>query len=166
MEKTLERALEADLILLVTDARDPTPPPLPSILIEKLRNTPFVIALNKADLAPDPISSFSAVDAQRIPVSALTGLGLEKLETAIIDLVDRVASDPIDSVAISARHAHALSRARESLSCAESKLRARDSLELLASDLRAALDALGEITGRIDNEEVLNRLFATFCIGK
>jgi tRNA modification GTPase len=71
-----------------------------------------------------------------------------------------------DAVAINARHAHALSQAGDCLGQALGKLDAGSPTELLASDLRGALSALGEIAGRIDNERVLDRLFAEFCIGK
>ena len=71
-----------------------------------------------------------------------------------------------EMIAINARHAQALSQARECLAEARQKLAGKDSIELLASDLRAALAAVGEICGRIDNERMLDQLFATFCIGK
>ncbi|MFM9080928.1 MAG: tRNA uridine-5-carboxymethylaminomethyl(34) synthesis GTPase MnmE, partial [Opitutaceae bacterium] len=79
---------------------------------------------------------------------------------------DRMGYDPSDRVAINARHALSLQTAAEALKTAQAKLAASEAAELLASDLRAALDAIGEITGRIDNERMLDRLFATFCIGK
>ena len=74
--------------------------------------------------------------------------------------------DPTEHVAINARHAGALQEAAVNLSAAKAKLAAAEPSELVASDLRAALASLGEITGRIDNERMLDRLFATFCIGK
>jgi tRNA modification GTPase len=69
-------------------------------------------------------------------------------------------------VAISARHAQALQQARECLAGAETKLRTEEPIELVASDLRGVLSSFGEITGRVDNEQMLDTLFATFCIGK
>jgi tRNA modification GTPase len=69
-------------------------------------------------------------------------------------------------VAINARHADALDRAKAALADALAKLAAGGPTELLASDLRESLAALGEIAGRIDNEQMLDRLFASFCIGK
>jgi tRNA modification GTPase len=69
-------------------------------------------------------------------------------------------------VAINARHADALARAKASLQDASAKLADGTPDELLASDLRGALNAYGEISGKIDNERMLDELFATFCIGK
>ena len=72
----------------------------------------------------------------------------------------------IPRIAINVRHAHALSSAASALRSAELNLRERGPVELLASDLRVVLAAFGEISGRIDNEQVLDALFASFCIGK
>jgi tRNA modification GTPase len=71
-----------------------------------------------------------------------------------------------DVVAINARHAQALKQARADLAAAAEKLAAGEAAELLASDLRGALAALGEISGKVDNERMLDALFANFCIGK
>jgi tRNA modification GTPase len=73
-----------------------------------------------------------------------------------------------EHIAINARHADALRRARESLATAAAGLGAvlPVPIELVASDVRGALDALGEVAGRVDNERMLDALFSTFCIGK
>ena len=63
-------------------------------------------------------------------------------------------------------HAHALNQAKGDLASAQLKLAENAASELLASDLRGALAALGEISGRVDNERMLDALFANFCIGK
>ena len=67
---------------------------------------------------------------------------------------------------VGARHAEALSRAKQSLKCARDKIIESAPAELTASDLSDALDALGEIVGKTDCEEVLDRIFSKFCIGK
>jgi tRNA modification GTPase len=59
-----------------------------------------------------------------------------------------------------------LEAARASLTEAKRKLETGAPSELLASDLRVALDAFGQVSGKIDNERVLDRLFSSFCIGK
>jgi tRNA modification GTPase len=71
-----------------------------------------------------------------------------------------------DWVAINARHADALSRATVALEAALAGLGAGLDSELVASSLREALAAFGEIAGRVDNERVLDVLFSAFCIGK
>ncbi len=166
IEKTLDRALEADLLLVVLDAADGSAPPFPAALLEKLHTSPAIIVLNKVDLAPKAAASLVIPGAPIVAVSALTGFGMEDLQEAIVNLADRESDDPDDLVAINARHAHALAQSREWLAAAELKLVTSEPIELVASDLRGVMAAWGEITGRIDNERMLDRLFATFCIGK
>ena len=71
-----------------------------------------------------------------------------------------------ERIAINARHAHYLAEARDCLGGALEKISTDAPSELLASDLRGALGALGEISGKVDNERMLDQLFASFCIGK
>ena len=70
------------------------------------------------------------------------------------------------AVIVSARHAAALEVAKQALRICLDKLRQAAPVELAAADLREAIDAMGEITGKIDNEAMLDRLFNNFCIGK
>ncbi len=166
IEKTMERSREADLFLVVLDATDPAPPPFPSELHRRLQVSPVIVVVNKIDLAPSAVARFSVPGAPQVAVSALTGAGLDELEAQIVKLADGARHDPEDQVAVNARHAHALGAARVALDAARTKLITNEPVELLASDLHSALGAFGEITGRIDNERMLDRLFATFCIGK
>jgi tRNA modification GTPase len=99
-----------------------------------------------------------------VAVSAVTGAGL----SALLDRIEREAQAALgqgDAVITRERHRSALTRAREALERADSALDAGHT-ELAAEDTRLALRAVGEITGRVDVEQVLDRLFATFCIGK
>jgi tRNA modification GTPase len=166
MEKSLERAREADLLLVVLDATDPTPPPFPPELLNRLQISPVIVVLNKIDIAPSAVARFSVPGAPQVAVSAWTGDGIEELENQIGQLADGAGRDPDDLVAINARHAQALAEARAALAAARGKLVLREPVELVASDLQAVMAAFGEIAGRVDNERMLDRLFATFCIGK
>jgi len=165
--KTYERVAEADLVLLVLDSTHPTPP-LPSELADKLDPASTFVLLNKTDLLEqsEPVAKAPA-GFKSLPVSALHQTGLEKLEMDIIAWADAHGTeDRDDQIAINARHADALRRSVEGLKSALTHLAENGPTELLASDLRDALDAFGEIAGRIDNEAMLDRLFVTFCIGK
>lgn len=166
IEKTLERAAEADLFLLVLDATRPIPE-LPKSLTELFRPEATIVVFNKTDLAAPPSHYPTLPGSRIIPVSALTGAGIESLATEIVARADAAQATPGDeTIAINARHADALARARSSLAMALEKLTAHGPVELTASDLRGALDAFGEVGGRVDNERMLDHLFATFCIGK
>jgi tRNA modification GTPase len=112
----------------------------------------------KADLGSLP----EACDAV---VSARTGAGMKGL----IELMAEAAKVGIgagDAVLTRERHRSALRRAEEALGRALSLVRAGGPLELAAEELRLGTRAVGEITGRVDVEDVLDRLFAAFCIGK
>jgi tRNA modification GTPase len=89
------------------------------------------------------------------------------LRSTLIEMLEKsYAVSNEDLVLTSVRHVEALQRTKTALNAAQRKLAGKLPAELLASDLRQALEALGEIIGRVDNEAMLDRLFASFCIGK
>ncbi len=169
--KTAERLAEADLVLWVVDAAvaDSDSPALPPDLAGHLTPEKTLLVRNKIDLTgaalPCPAAAFHA-----LPVSALNGDGVDDLRTAIVELADGLQPSLFaeEQIAVNARHADALRRARAALTAALDGLGAPTSapIELVSGDLRAGLDALGEIAGRVDNERMLDALFANFCIGK
>ncbi len=167
IEKTVERAAEADLILWVLDATLPCPT-LPTSIMPRLNSANTLVLLNKHDLLADhPPTAKPPEGLPALPLSALTGEGFETLATTIIQHAEAFRLDRgEDVIAINSRHADALRRAREGLITAQTKLINQGPVELLSSDLRSALDAFGEIAGKIDNERMLDHLFAAFCIGK
>ena len=164
--KTYEIAAEADFFLVVLDATSPTP--LFDIRLSDLLSPDRVIVVvNKIDQPGSPSTLEFLPHARSVAVSAKTGLGLEDLRSALIGLADGLAPHTgDDAVAINARHAYALNQAKGDLASAQLKLGENAASELVASDLRGALAALGEISGRVDNERMLDALFANFCIGK
>jgi len=152
--KTWERIEESDIVLLLADAGRPPPPFAASL--EGYR--PLLVS-NKTDrhaALPDSIG-----------VSALTGDGIPELLRALVARAEALAPQTGDEmVAINARHAIALAAARDCLADAIQKLSGPHDAALVASDLRGALDAFGQIGGKIDHERVLDELFLSFCIGK
>lgn len=185
MEKTHERMKVADLVLWVIDLSAPIPP-LPRDIVAAMATATILVVGNKADLvsperaanalSPDALetagfSGSSASRAKIFAVSAQTGEGVAALMSAIEATAEQFLGHMGDEViAVNARHAQALERAGTSLEAALGLLRPDaqppSPPELVASDLREALEALGEIQGKFDNERMLDRLFATFCIGK
>jgi tRNA modification GTPase len=165
IEKTLECAAEADLLLLVIEATAPCPA-LPAELAARLAPGRALAVINKIDLAP-PIGPTPPAGLEIVRVSARTGAGLDELRAAIAAKADAFCTETgAETIAINARHAHSLNQAKDCLAAAQAKLAANAAAELLASDLRGALTAFGEISGKVDNEQMLDRLFAMFCIGK
>lgn len=119
-----------------------------------------IVAMNKTDLASAPESP----DA--IAISCHTGTGLDALVEAIVSRARGGLSSAPTGAAINARHQACLTKAREQLAEAARELRADAPPEIAATHLREALDVIGEIVGRADVEEILGRIFSTFCIGK
>jgi tRNA modification GTPase len=166
--KTLEVAARADLFLLVLDATRPAPPPHPGL---RARITPAntLVVLNKADLVPAPQAPAARAPEgfAAVAVSALTGEGIDLLRAELARLAEGLQTTAGDErIAINVRHAHYLAQARACLEDALAKITASGPAELVASDLRGALAAFGEISGKVDNERMLDQLFASFCIGK
>ena len=166
MARTQKQAERADLVLLVRDATRPSPR-VDSRLLALLEGKPVIVLENKGDLpgwAEDP-SWFPG--APRLRVSATTGMGLNSLRERVLQhLKEGLVLPAENAVLVSARHANALRRVKVSLDGALQKAQAHEGIEFMASDLRDSLDAFGEITGAVDNERMLDHLFATFCIGK
>lgn len=162
--KSLEQAAEADLFVWVIDGST-TLPSLPADLAAKMTRENTLAVINKFDLGltvSAPIDGF-----QTVVVSAVRGDGIDELSERLVEFADAHRIDFGDEViAVNARHAAALERARNSLEQARANLGNEMPVELVASDLRETAAAFGEISGRIDNEKVLDALFATFCIGK
>jgi tRNA modification GTPase len=122
-----------------------------------------LLVLNKSDLPAH--ASWRAVNAVRI--SCLTGTGIDQLEEAIVAQISGGNATHRDwSLAINARHKACLQKALESTDAARKTLITRDSPEFIAEELRSALDAVGDVVGRAETEEILTKIFSTFCIGK
>ena len=130
-----------------------------------------LVVVNKRDLLPDgfpdaDIPANVAVEGKRFPllaVSAKTGAGMAALRKRIAALLQELTESGGDMPIVAReRHFQALAQARDSVLRAASGTRT----ELQAEDIRSALCSLGRITGVVDVEEVLGRIFREFCIGK
>ena len=165
--KTREKVAGADFALVVVDAAD-APPALPADVTAFLRPDNALLVLNKADLAAHPATAAIFPGMPRVSVSLATGSGFEELRAAIVRELERDGLAPAEeALVVNARHAEALRAGASAIRTGVTLLRRPDRpAELAVAELRGALDRLGDITGRIDNELMLDRLFATFCIGK
>ena len=148
----------AELILMVVDATDEQET---RFLSETgfLAGSRTIAVMNKVDLARPKVEA--------IHTSAVTGEGIEALaermaEAVLSGAVDRSGA----AVVANARQQEALERARTALGAAATNLETDAGLELAALEMRAALNALGEITGEVTTEDLLDKIFGQFCIGK
>jgi len=164
--RALKNIQRADLALHVVDGSEP-PPTVEELNLIPLPVVPVgILILNKADLGIHPCwQGENYQDAIR--VSCRTGEGLEELSDAIFERVMHGAVHHEDSaIAINARHQACLKNAAGFLDAAHAALSEGVSPEFVSIELRAALDAVGEVVGKVDAEELLGKIFGTFCIGK
>jgi tRNA modification GTPase len=170
VRRAREAVAAADIVLRVIDATDP------GALADPAAAENEIVALNKCDLVrtdqlpPSPLglpqAAVSTLNSQ-LAVSCATGAGIDALVDAI---AARVRTEPMagrDSLAaVNARHQACLFRAEAALVEAATKFAAGEAPEFVALDLRVALDAAGEVVGVVDTDDILGRIFGSFCIGK
>jgi tRNA modification GTPase len=102
-----------------------------------------------------------------VKVSALKGDGLERLKEMIVSSSLVSQKDQTQGVLLSSlRHKDALTRAKKNLSLAKNSLKKEMSPEFVALDVKASLDAIGEVIGKTVTDDILNKIFSEFCIGK
>ncbi len=161
MEEQASKAIAtADVVVLVVDAIDTGPmlvlPRLPKMIVRTKADL-----IETAGLTPSPGTPGEGVGMHS--VSAHRGEGIEELKHALDQLCfGDSASEAV--LMLNSRHLRAISESRAALHRGRACL--EQGMELLASELREALDALGQITGQITPDDLLGRIFSSFCIGK
>jgi tRNA modification GTPase len=176
VQRSRAAALSADLLLLVLDGSEPLTDQDEAVQAEaqKLRagGRPTIVILNKSDLPQRLDRQYIAArwqGAPVVPTCTLTADGLEALEEQLRALAlggQAVRTAPEQTLVTNTRHRDALRRTAEHLQAANATLENGLPLDFVAIDLHAALDALGEITGETATEDLLERIFHDFCIGK
>jgi len=156
VRRAVDRAGRADLRLLLVDATAPAVDPA----VRGLMGEGALVVASKLDLAGGAIPAPLAAEGAELGVSVHSGQGVDVLLAALA----RHAASAVGGGALltRARHRHALSEAAAALCRAEAAAEA----EAVAEDLRLAARAVGRITGRVGVEDMLDTLFAGFCIGK
>ena len=156
----------ADRVLFVIDcANDPLGTAFTQERARLPPDVPVTLVFNKIDLASGIPVGDSVSGPPRIYVSATSGRGLAELRAHLKDSVSfQVAGS--GSVSARRRHIEALERARRCVETAARELGERRAGELVAEELRSAQQALEEITGAFHADDLLGRIFGSFCIGK
>lgn len=184
IQKSREALAEADIVLLVIEA----PPKRMAIereLLAELEGRKVLIALNKIDLvlaaAPrrlpgeplvatasgEPIDFDFDILRGAIPVSATTGVGIDRLRSAVLDLAQGPgAADDQSGMLTNLRQHQAVSEAITSLEAAAQSTAQRIPHEMVMLDLYGALRNLDALTGQTTPDDILNQIFSSFCIGK
>lgn len=166
IDHTIEQAETANFFLWVLDATGPSPT-LPDSLLQSMTATNTIVIENKTDLPGAKSCSDFMPEFKHVRTSLLEGRGLAELRDVWEESIDTSLSQPQnDGVVVNARHAASLGEAVDALELASFKLKRGEHSELIAADLRDAVEHIGQVVGRVDNERMLDRLFKQFCIGK
>jgi tRNA modification GTPase len=174
--RTEKEIRKADCILLVVDSQKAITEIRNTIdeFISNRKNkgkTSIIIAVNKIDLCEKKAIEEICQSIQHhypfpcVPLSAKTGTGIEELEHVMGSILD-LPSIEGSLTLTNARHRDALLRGLESLKLALTSTESNLSDELIIVDLRAALNSIGEIIGETTTDDILNKIFSSFCIGK
>jgi tRNA modification GTPase len=163
--RTLEMLCEVDLSLVVLDGSIPLDDDDRQAL-QRASQIPHLVAINKNDL-PQVLDVNLLNGAQRVMVSAHTGQGLDQLRAALrAILLSPKTSLTDDLILTNARQYETVTNATAALGVAEQALRADVPHEMVLLDLYRALGALDELSGEVVTDDILERIFSTFCIGK
>ena len=166
IERTWQAIEESDLILNILDVRDPVPLPHSWPSSVSLDGKDILNVNNKCDLLDDLGSIKHKLSDLDLVVSAKSGVGIELLKTRILEKAGRQLGD-VSPWLGRTRHIHALEACSEHLNLAIEHAKLDDRvLDLLAEELRLAHDCLGSITGHTTADDLLGKIFASFCIGK
>ena len=167
VEKSKEKINEADLIVLMLDSSRALDEEDKEI-IEYISDKKYIVLLNKSDLE----GKITKEDLKLlnshyiIEVSAKTGEGIKELKECIKELFFKGEVSSTDLLITNTRHKEALIRAKESLQASISTLKHTLAIDLASIDVRNSWRYLGEITGETLEEDLIDKIFSEFCIGK
>ena len=164
VERSFQAAQSCQLAFFVVDGSKPLTPEDEAAMDAALQAPEAIAILNKQDL-PCVIDPCELPFSYVIPVSCAKQDGLDLLEQALDMVFDDEA--PCDgSILTNARQADAIAKSHASIEAALSSLRLGMTPDAVLVDVEAAMEALGEATGRVVREDITNRIFERFCVGK
>ena len=174
VERSRATMADADVIVMMLDASEPITQEDLDIL-DSLKDLNFIVAINKIDKTPTPDidkliagahSKLAFLRPKVTPLSAKTGEGLEDLREAIIRPFSSEDVATSGFLVTDARHHDLLLRARSEIEDSLGQLNKKMSEEIVLIGLHYGMKYLGQITGETTTEDMLTRIFSTFCIGK
>ncbi|WP_459479757.1 tRNA uridine-5-carboxymethylaminomethyl(34) synthesis GTPase MnmE [Clostridium saccharoperbutylacetonicum] len=165
VERSKEKIEEADLVILMIDVSREIDIE-DKIIIEKIKNRKHIVLANKIDLdrkiSEENINELNNI----INISAKSGIGIDDLKKKIKNLFFNGEIKSESLLISNTRHKQALYKSLENCDMALNKVNADEYLDLISIYITAAMKALGEITGDELEEDLLNKIFSEFCVGK
>lgn len=175
IEKTFQKISDAKIILQVDEMNDDY-----QSIVERIKSIQItdsqkrIILLNKSDLFINQCSAYDVEEAVStlmgrspvISIAANKGFGIDRLKSKLIEQVKSLKNNASDVSISNQRHYSALMEAENSLTNISLGLNNNISSDFLAMDIRHALHHIGEITGEITTDDLLENIFSNFCIGK
>ena len=139
-------------------------------MVQALEGRPVILILNKSDLSQEKYAAayrHLLPDAPFVYTAAAQSSGMDELKRTITDLfgLGRLTASG-EAVLTNIRHVEAVSRAHSLVQAAQSAYQAGTPLDFMAIDLESAIQSLGEVTGMTVSEEIVDRIFSEFCVGK
>lgn len=169
IERAWSEIAQADRVLFMVDGtttNEIDPEKLWPEFMQRLPdNVPVTVIRNKADLTNEPLGYSEVNNYSLIRLSAMTGNGIDILRQHLKDTIGFSATAEGGFLART-RHLHALENAAEHLNNGFTQLTIFHAGELLAEELRLAQESLSEITGAFTSDDLLGKIFGSFCIGK
>ncbi len=169
IKKTYEKLSKALIILLMTEAGDneSTKEKNLNFLQSKIsKEQKIIIVVNKIDKVKNKNFKPEINNYPQIGISATQYINIDELKKILVSTVKSLKSENQEIIITGVRHEQALKKCKESLIKALKSLNNNLSGDFVSQDIREAVYYLGEITGKITNEEVLGAIFERFCIGK
>lgn len=167
VEKTFEKIKQSGILIYVFDVSSVKKEEvLQDLKMLRHEKTSLILVGNKTDLIQDAALASFRFDTEVIFISSKSGHHLHRIKESLISKVVEKQIQSEDTVVTNARHHEALLRSKQALDDVSKGLDSKISGELLALDIRRALDALGEITGSVVTDDILDSVFTRFCIGK
>ena len=171
VERAKKKLKEADLILFLVDVSE-RPSEEDKKLYEEIKKYPHFVLVNKIDINPNYLSEWENElknwnVTEFLPISVKEGINLDKLSKKIYEKITETKGTQVPDIAPNLRQKIALESAKKYLENAVKELTKPNPLpELISIELRSAISSLSEIIGEITTEDLLTRIFSTFCIGK
>lgn len=168
VERTMEKLRSSAVYLYLFDLAEIDPESVEQDLTRLgTGDIPRLVIANKSDLASEErINTFKSKIPDLLIISAKEGTDIEKIGERLFEVAMEGAGEKDGTVVSNARHVQALKEAIQALADAKSGLESGLDTELVSLEIRRSLQALGQITGEVTNEDILGSIFSRFCIGK